>query len=164
MKTLIYILAFATALFASQNSFSQKKADGNNEIKLDKTFQKSSKSRTVKMKKGDTYNITLDLKKDRAYYISVSGHKSFSDIQYKLVSENENSNVLYDNSAYEFNNQTIISVEKDSKITLEVKTQPANYLAYSANKKDVNLVIASKKVKSSKMETMPNMIVLASNN
>jgi len=163
MKAIIYILTFAIALFASQNSFSQKRLDSDNEIKLDKSYQVSSKSRTVKMKKGDTFIITLDLKKDRAYYISVSGNKSFSDIQYKLIRENDNSDILYDNSAYEFNNKTIISVHEDSKVTLEVKTQPASYLANSTNKKDVNLVIASKKVKSSNIDSMPNMIVLASN-
>jgi hypothetical protein len=162
MKAIIYILMFATALFASQSSFSQGKHDMKNEIKLDKTFQVSGKSRTMKMKKGDTYNLALDLKKDRAYYISVSGNKSLSDIQYKLVSENENSKVLYDNSAYEFNNNTIISVEKDSKVRLEVNTQPASYLSYSTIKKDVKLVIASKKVKTS--SSNQNMIVLASNN
>jgi hypothetical protein len=164
MKSIIYILTFAAALFAAQNSFSQKKLDVKNEIKLDKTFQISGKSRTVMMKKGDTYHITLDLKKDKAYYISVSGNKSLSDIQYKLVSEDGNSNVLYDNSAYEFNNQTIVRVKEDSKVVLEIKTQPANYLAYSAIKKDVKLLIASKKVKSSNMNDLPNMIVLASNN
>lgn len=163
MKALIYILTIATALFASQNSFSQKKLDKSHEIKLDKSFQVSCKSKTVRMKKGDSFNLALDLKKDRAYYISVSGNKSLSNIQYKLVSADENSNVLFDNSAYEFNNNTIISVEKDSKVRLEVNTQPANYLSYSTVKKDVKLVIASKKVKNSKSNNQ-NMIVLASNN
>jgi hypothetical protein len=164
MKAIIYILTFAAVIFTTQNSFSQKKLDVKNDIKYDKTYQVSGKSRTVKMNRGETFHMSLDLKKDKAYYISVSGNKSLSGIQYRLVSTNENPDVLYDNSAYEFSDKTMISVKEDSKVVLEIKTQPASYFSYSSDKKDVKLLIASKKVKSSYLENMPNMIVLASNN
>ena len=163
MKAINYLLTVTAIFFATQNVFSQKKLDVKKDMKLDKTFQVSGKSKTVMMKKGDVYNMTLDLKKDKAYYISVSGNKSLSDIQYRLVSDDEKANVLFDNSAYEFNNETIVSVKEDSKVRLEIKTQPANYLAFSKAKKDVKLLIASKKVRSSSLENYPNMIVLASN-
>jgi hypothetical protein len=164
MKAIFYSLLFVASMIAAEECFSQKKLDTNDEIKLDKSFQISGKSRTMQMKKGDTYDITLDLKKDRAYYISVSGNKSLNNIQYKLVSETEVTEVLYDNAAYEFNNQAIVSVKEDSRVILKVKTQPANYLAYSTDKKEVKLLIASKKVKNASSGKIPYMVVLASNN
>jgi hypothetical protein len=160
MKTRILITG-ALLFLALTTGFSQENFKVR-EIKNDKNIQVSNKSRTLKMKKGDSQKIALDLKKDRAYYISVCGHKSLSDIQFKIVSADKVSDVLYDNSAYEFTNGTMVSVKEDARVFLEIKTQPKGYFGYSTAKKDVELFIASKKARTSTAQEMNNMVVLVS--
>ncbi|MBN1252887.1 MAG: hypothetical protein JXR51_07655 [Bacteroidales bacterium] len=166
MKKYIIISAIFVASLIPTNSFTQSFIVGsNNSTKLDKTFQKSSKSRELKLKKGSSYKIDLKLKNGRLYYISVCGNKAFKNIQYQLKTETEKTEILYDNAAHEFDKYNTFRVKNDTTITLEIITQPALCFECNTIKRDVNVLIAYKKINHYEdRKNIPDLLALASNN
>jgi len=115
--------------------------------KPDKTFKTSSKSRTIEMKKGETYSIKMKLRKNRLYFMSVKGKKKLGEIQYRIIDPNNNNKVIFDNSAYEFDKKMTFFNDKERNVIIEIRTMPCCFEAKTSKKRNVQLVFANKKIK-----------------
>jgi len=161
MKNFISII-IAALLFAG-SSFAQNTEQY---VKPDKDFIRSG-SRTVRMRKGESYQLNLKLKKDRIYYISVRGGKSLGNLQYKIKSKDaDNQEIMYDNSAYEFKAYNTFYSETSTQLCLEITTEPACCLdTGKKQKEEIEFYIAYKKVKRhEKTTTPPTMLTIAAGN
>ena len=114
--------------------------------KPDKSFKVSSKSKTIEMAKGQTYNVKMNLKADRFYFMSIDGKKSLGNIQYRIIDPNQNNKVIFDNSAYEFDKNMTFHNDVERDVVIVITTMPCCLSNSSAKKSDVNLVFANKKV------------------
>ncbi len=93
-----------------------------------KSFKLSATSRSFAFKKGSKTIIAFNAMGGRDYFISVCGQGKVEDVQFKIISgENENKKTLYDNSAKGFSPQKIISMSSTQKIFIEV-TSPKTKL------------------------------------
>ena len=166
MKKYIIISVLIATLLIPANIYSQVLSFTDSKYKKpDRTFKTSNKSRDLKLKKGASYKINLKLKKSRLYYVSVRGNKVFKNVQYQLKTNNKKDEVLYDNAAYEFNKYNTFRVQKDTVITLEIKTQPALCFECNKKKRNVDVLIAYKKIKRyEERKNTPDLFALAANN
>ncbi len=115
--------------------------------KPDKTFVVSSKSRTIEMKKGQTYRMKMKLRKNRHYFMSVKGKKKLGCIQYRIIDPNKNNEVIFDNSAYEFDKNMTFHNDVDRNVIIEIRTMPCCYENSFSKKSNVKLLFANKKLK-----------------
>jgi len=121
----------------------------NNLLKIkkpDKSFVISSKSRNVKMAKGQTYKIKMKLRKKRYYFISVDAKKKLGDVQFKIIDTQNNNEIIYDNSANEFKKEIILKNQKDRNVIIEIRTMPCCYENELAQKANVKLLFANKRL------------------
>jgi len=146
MKNLRYII-LSTALFCfigignaslSKSLFLKKKPD--------KSFVVSSKSRTVKLAKGQTYHIKMKLKKNRYYFLSINGERKLGNIQYKIIDPKKNNEVIFDNSAYELCKEMTFQNNEDREVIVEVKTMPCCFDNELQKKRNVKLLFANKRL------------------
>jgi hypothetical protein len=57
---------------------------------------------------------------DREYFISVCGRKKLGDIHFRLISDDENQTVLYDNAAVNFQPSQLFVIQNTMKIKIEL--------------------------------------------
>lgn len=105
---------------------------------------KSSKSKEIKLRDGQTYTMDFAVKNGRTYFVQIEGAKSLGNVQYRIKSLTENGDevILYDNSIDEFNNRIYFIAGFSGKATLEVITQPVSKYTPKIKKDDVDIVIA----------------------
>ncbi|MCD4793679.1 MAG: hypothetical protein K8R54_10620 [Bacteroidales bacterium] len=113
----------------------------------DKTFKVSSKSKTVKMVKGQTYRMKMKLRENRYYFLSVKGKKSLGCVQYKIINANNENSIIFDNSAYEFDNNMTFYNEFEREVIVEIRTMPCCLSENLIKKYGVKLLFANKKLK-----------------
>lgn len=166
MKKYLVISFIITAFLFSTNAKSQSFILENiSQKKPDRTFNVSNKSRKLKLKKGDTYEIKMKLKNYRLYYISVCGNKAFNNIQYQLKMNNNKNEIMYDNAAYEFDKNNTFRVEKDTTIVIKIKTQPSTCLKCDKKKRKVKVFIAYKNTKRhEERNNIPNLLAMLAKN
>jgi hypothetical protein len=83
-------------------------------------FEKSSLSRSVTMRKARKVVINQTFFGDREYFISVCGRKKLGDIHFRLISDDENQTVLYDNAAVNFQPSQLFVIQNTMKIKIEL--------------------------------------------
>jgi len=113
----------------------------------DKTFKVSSRSKTIQMKKGQTYHMKMKLRQNRYYYFSLKGKKFLGPVQCRIIVPGENNKVIFDNAAYEFDNKITFFNDSERDVVIEIKTMPCCYENASIKKGNVNLVFANKKLR-----------------
>ena len=142
----MFIICLISAISFSINGYGQINLRANaNYIKPDKTFQRSSKSKKIEMKKGDTYTLNLKLKENRTYYISVAGERALGDVQYRIIEKGEEETVLYDNSVDEFQKSIIITSDSIKQVVVEIVTQPDMYKRNNKDKSEIEFLYAYKR-------------------
>lgn len=147
MKKYIIIICITTAFCFSGSSFV---VSANNSVpskKPDKTFKVSSRSKTVEMSKGQTYRIKMKLRENRYYFISVKGKKKLGCVQYKIIDSNNENTVIFDNSAYEFDDNMTFYNEFDRNVIIEIRTMPCCLGKNLTKKYGVKLLFANKRLK-----------------
>lgn len=113
----------------------------------DKTFKISSRSKTIKMSKGQTYRMKMKLRENRYYFISVKGKKRLGCVQYKIIDSNNENTVIFDNSAYEFDDNMTFYNEFDRNVIIEIRTMPCCLGKNLTKKYGVKLLFANKRLK-----------------
>ena len=111
----------------------------------DKNFNLSSKSKTVIMEKGETYRIKAKLRENRYYFFSAEGNRKRACLQYRIIDPNNNNEIIFDNSAYEFINNITFLNKVERNVIIEIITMPC----YKSKKRtnNVKVLFANKKMK-----------------
>lgn len=113
----------------------------------DKSFVISSKSKTLKMNKGQTYRMKMKLRHNRYYFISLKGKRFLGPVQCRIIVPSENNKVIFDNAAYELKDKILFFNNQDRDVVVEIKTMPCCYENELAKQGNVKLVFANKKIR-----------------
>lgn len=87
--------------------------------KPDKSYTVSSKSRSIKMRKGRKTRIVLNVYRGRDYFFSTYSKPKVGDLQFKIVSASTNQ-VLYDNAAEGMVDNKKITASLSQKLYIEL--------------------------------------------
>ncbi len=140
----ILLVLFTIAQFVSaQNctNFDRKCATPN-----DKKFEKSSMSRSVKIRAKQKQAINITLFEGKEYYISVCGKSNLGNIQMKIISGFDKK-VIYDNAANGFTDFITIKSELTQKLIFEISAPTGKF---DGNEHEcVGVLIASHKLNDS---------------
>ena len=145
MKTTATISIIFAMMFIFSNVNSQTiEIQSNCCGKTVRSLTKSSKSKEIKLKDGQTYTMNFSLKKGRTYLIKINGAKTLGDVQYRIkrVDDSGNETILYDNSIDEFRDKIVFKAGYNGKAILEVITQPGSEYTENKGKEDVGILIA----------------------
>jgi hypothetical protein len=115
--------------------------------KPDKSFVISSKSRSVQVQKGQSYRMKMKLHKNRYYFIALKGKRFLGQVQCQIIVPSENNKVVFDNAAYEFDNNILFFNENDREVVIEIKTMPGCFDNEYSKKGNIKLVLANKKLR-----------------
>ncbi|MCF6366450.1 MAG: hypothetical protein L3J35_09650 [Bacteroidales bacterium] len=124
--------------------------------KPDKSFKVSSKSRTIEMRKGQTYHLKMKLRKNRYYFIYLKGKKKLGPVQCIITIPEESNKVVFDNAAYEFEKNILFYNKDERDVVVEIKTMPCCYESKLSKKQTVKLVFANKKIKKDEIYNTDN--------
>ncbi len=143
------VLSIPANTYASYDKFLPVK-------KPDKSFIVSSKSRTIKIKKGQTYHMKMKLRKNRYYFISLKGKRFLGPVQCRIIVPSENNKTIFDNAAYEFDKNILFYNENDRDVVIEIKTMPCCFENELSKKGNIKLVFANKKLKKNEIFDINN--------
>ncbi|MCF6183772.1 MAG: hypothetical protein L3J56_03940 [Bacteroidales bacterium] len=146
MKKLINLILISAVLSFTGNTFASP-VSGQPLKKPDKSFTVSSKSRTVEMKKGQIYHMKMKLRKNRYYFIALKGKRFLGPVQCRIIIPSENNKVIFDNAAYEFDNNITFYNNNDRDVVVEIKTMPCCFENELAKKGNVKILLANKKLR-----------------
>ena len=110
----------------------------------DWTYFYSRQSKSALFKKGQTSELRLIAYGKEDYFISVCTHRKFAPIHFKIFEDNEDKDLLYDNSSEAFINTVNFSNNRTRKLIIEV-TVPNTVAADADDKKCVGVLIQFKK-------------------
>lgn len=148
MKKLINIIFITVILSISTNANPLSNNWFRQKTKVpDKTFKISSKSKTIKMEKGQTYHMKMKLRKNRYYFISLKGKRFLGSVQCRVIVPSENNKVIFDNAAYEFDKNILFFNSYDRDVVVEIKTMPCCFENKLLKKGNIKLLFANKKIK-----------------
>ncbi|MEA2041444.1 MAG: hypothetical protein U9N85_02685, partial [Bacteroidota bacterium] len=82
-------------------------------------YEKSRRSKTIKMSSDDFYDIKRTMHAGRNYYISVEGRNKLGNVQFR-VRNVETNEIMYDNSAFGFSEEVILYNDVKQKVVIEI--------------------------------------------
>lgn len=85
-----------------------------------KYFTKSALSRSFSVRKGRKLLINQTFFGDREYFVSVCGKKKIGDIHLRIIADDENKMILFDNAANNFKSSQIFVVQNTMKVKIEL--------------------------------------------
>ncbi len=85
-----------------------------------KGFKSSSMSRSFSMKKQRKVNINQTFYGGRQYYMAVCGKPKLGKIHFRIIEDDENKTVLYDNAADGFTISKMFAFESTIKLIIEI--------------------------------------------
>lgn len=112
---LILLLALSNELNAQSCSGYDKKC-----ASAPKEFKASSLSRSISLRKMRKVVINQVLYGDRTYQISVCGKNRLGKIQFRLISDDEQRTVLYDNAVDNFKQVKLFEINSTMKVVIEI--------------------------------------------
>ena len=83
-------------------------------------FKSSSLSRSLSMRKMRKVVINQVLYGDRTYHISVCGKKQLGKIHFRILADDEQRSVLYDNAVDNFKTNKLFEIQATMKIHIEI--------------------------------------------
>ncbi len=85
-----------------------------------KYFKKSSLSRSLSVRKGRKLIINQTFFGGREYYVSVCGKKKIGDIHLRIIADDDNKMVLFDNAANNFKPTQLFVIQNTMKVKIEL--------------------------------------------
>lgn len=85
-----------------------------------KHFEASSLTRSITVRKARKTVINQVFYGDREYFVSVCGHRRLGKIHFRLISDDEDQMVLYDNAVDNFKETQLFVIQNTMKIKLEL--------------------------------------------
>jgi hypothetical protein len=121
MKKIILIL-FTTILFIPATIFSQDCTDYHQYhcIYADYTFFYSRQSKSALFKPGQSSELKIIAYTGEDYYIAVCAHRKFGNVRFRLLEDNDNRKVIYDNATDNYAQSLTFSNEVTRNMILEV--------------------------------------------
>lgn len=108
-------------LFLPENTFSQNCTDFQKKCQsAPRDFKASSLSRAFSLKKMKKMAIKQTLFAGRQYHIAVCGKGRLGKIHVRVVADNPERTVLYDNAADNFNTQKTFQIDNTIPIVIEI--------------------------------------------
>lgn len=83
-------------------------------------FTKSSLSRSITLRKARKVVINQTFLGGREYYISICGRKKIGDLHLRLIADDENQMVLFDNAANNFKTTQLFVIQNTMKVKIEL--------------------------------------------
>ncbi|MGQ1783918.1 MULTISPECIES: hypothetical protein [unclassified Saccharicrinis] len=121
MKRILFLIALVSGLNVGTNT-SLANVCSNTYKKCqypDKSFQISSSSRSIKLRKGKKARIVLNALGGKEYYFSTYPKPKVGALQFKIINTNGNK-VLYDNASEGLIDHKTFGVENTQKLFIEI--------------------------------------------
>ena len=146
MKTVIKIALFSFIFFLPVKALSQDCTDYHQYhcLYADYTFFYSRQSKSALFRQGQSSELKIVAYSGEDYYISVCAHRKFGDIQYKIMEDNPQRTIIYDNSKDNFAESITFSNEVTRNLIIEV-TVPEGDNKSSNDRRCVGVVIQFRK-------------------
>lgn len=109
----------------------------------DYTFFYSRQSKSALFKRGQTSTMKIIAYGGEDYYVSVCAHRKFGDIEFKLLEDNEEKTLIYDNTKDDYAQSVIFSNETTRNLIIEVTVPPGKQ--NENDKRCVGVIIQFKK-------------------
>jgi hypothetical protein len=153
MKNIILIL-FITFLSFPICSFGQDCTDYHQYhcLYADYTFFYSRQSKSALFKPGQTSDMKIVAYSGEDYYVSVCAHRKFGNIHLRILEDNVNKSVIYDNAQDNYSDFITFSNEVTRNLILEVSV-PEGDSKESNERRCVGVVIQFRKTGSTGAET-----------
>jgi hypothetical protein len=90
----------------------------------DYTFFYSQQSKSLALKRGQSGEVNIVAYANEDYYINVCAHSKFGEIQFRILEDNSERTVIYDNASDNFANSVVINNEHSRKLIIEVSVPP----------------------------------------
>ena len=123
MKTIIKLLFIAVlTLTFSDISVAQDCTDYHQYHCLfgDYTFFYSRQSKSALFKKGQTSELRIVAYGGEEYYVSVCAHRKFGNVQFRILEDNAEKTVIYDNAKDSYAESIIFSNQVTRNLIIEV--------------------------------------------
>jgi len=135
---------FATALFIliSMTLLGQSSLGLLTSNTLTKDFEVNSKSNQFKVKDGKTKTLNFKIKKGTYYYVSINQKLDKNDVHYRI---SENGKLVYDNSMFEFNKESMFLCTQNTTLTVEIILCPDKFQRRGTKANLIDFVLATKK-------------------
>jgi hypothetical protein len=117
-----YILSLIFLIFLAKYSFAQDCTDYHKYHCLfaDYSFFYSEQSKSALFRKGQTSEFKIVINEGEDYYIAVCAHRKFGDLHFKILEDNEDSTLIYENAEHDYTNSVIFTNEVTRNIIVEV--------------------------------------------
>lgn len=146
MKKIIHIILFAGLIFSPFLSFAQD-CTGYHQyhcIYADYTFFYSRQSKSALFKRGQTSELKIVAYSGEDYYVAVCAHRKFGDIRFKILEDNANKTLIYDNADNEYNESVTFSNEVTRNLIIQVSVTD-NDIKGTDDRRCVGVVIQFRK-------------------
>jgi len=137
-----HLLTAIVFTFISMSLLGQTRLSYLTSSKLTKDFEISSKSNSFNIKDGKTKTMKVKIKKGTYYYVSVNKKYSNKDIHYRI---SENGKLVYDNSLFEFDKESVLLCTENTILTIEIVLSPDVYQRKGTKPNCIKFVLATKK-------------------
>ena len=122
MKKIVFFTYTLLFFLGTEITFSQDCTDYHefNCTFADWTYFYSRQSKSALFKKGQTSELRYIAYGGEEYFISVCTHRKFAPIHFKIYEDNEEKDLLYDNSMDDFINTVTFANNRTRKLIIEV--------------------------------------------
>ncbi len=110
----------------------------------DYTFFYSRQSKSALFRHGQTSKLNIVAYGGEDYYVAVCAHRKFGNIQFKIIEDNEDKSLIYDNASDDYAESVIFSNNVTRNLIIEV-TVPEGSDPGSSDRRCVGVVIQFRK-------------------
>ncbi len=121
----------------------------------DNSFVYSSHSKSELYSRGQTSEIKLEIYEGEDYYVSVCANRKFGDIRFKIMEDNDDSTLIYDNADNDYDDSVIFTNDVTRNIIIEVSV-PGGTDKGKTERRCVGIVIESRKTQPPEPERSKN--------
>jgi hypothetical protein len=146
MKIKLYILLVFIVSLIPVLSFSQDCTDYHQYhcLYADYTFFYSKQSKSSLFRQGQVSELKIIAYSGEDYYVSVCAHRKFGDIHFRIIEDNAERRVIYDNASDNYSESIIFSNEITRNLIIEVSI-PEGVDKESTDRRCVGVVIQFRK-------------------
>jgi hypothetical protein len=112
---ILFSFAFSVNLEAQNCRGFEKRCDS-----APKYFESSTLSRSISIRRARKVIVNQTFYGDREYFISVCGRNRLGKIHFRLISDDENQTILYDNAADNFKDSQIFLIQTTMRVKIEL--------------------------------------------
>ena len=122
MKEILYIILFISFSCITNYSVAQDCTEYHQYhcLYADYTYFYSKQSKSALFRKGQTSELKIVAYGGEDYYVAVCAHRTFGDIQFRILEDNDKRNLIYDNATDDFKESISFSNSLTRNLIIEV--------------------------------------------